>query len=252
MLEDCFCSDARNALGELCIMLGTHYDLAPSAVDALETLATEDDSILNEATSNWKTIVDVSSDVSGSKTVSSPEVETPNDRQRVGAMRALATLSREYPSTAPIETFVSGIRESHPLVRLYASYGLAAVASRKPEMTHPYVDTIVEEIGRDLNSLGADVWLNPDFSTSAEFIDELLQAKLIRMAFNSTLRIDDSHGFQQVAVDVNERLDGDLVLTADKLVRTLPLDPEIWPNYIDLLNEVADSEPDRYVEHSVS
>ena len=79
MPEDCSWSDARDALGDLCIMLGTHYDLAPRAVDALETLATEDDSILEEATNNWKTIVDVSSDVSESKTVSSSEVETPND-----------------------------------------------------------------------------------------------------------------------------------------------------------------------------
>lgn len=88
-------------------------------------------------------------------------------------MQSLATLSREHPSTAPINTFVSGIREPHPLIRLYASYGLAAVASRKPELTHPHIDTVVEEIGKDLSSLD-DVCATPDFSTPAELTDELV------------------------------------------------------------------------------
>lgn len=249
MPENCFCSDARDSLAKLCIILGTHYNLASKAVDALEILTVEDESILEEATSDWKAIIDLSSDVSEPKIIS-PEVETPNDRQRVGAMQSLATLSREHPSTAPINTFVSGIREPHPLIRLYASYGLAAVASRKPELTHPHIDTVVEEIGKDLSSLD-DVWATPDFSTPAELTDELVQSKLIPTVFNSTLRIDGSDKFQRVVTDVNARLDGDLGLITDKLVGTLPFDPDIWPNYIDLLTEVGDPEPDIYVEQAV-
>jgi hypothetical protein len=219
---------AVDGVESLCLALGTGYDTAENAVDALCTL---DDPPVERAVERWTAVVEGEGD------------GDVFDDPRAGAMRALDSLAREEPSVVPVETFLSGLESSNPLVRLHASYGVVGVAFRAPARTRPHLDACLdaaERLDATPHPLGTDARGIPSRETPRPF-DSLAVGKLVSAAFESALGTDDDAAFRRALREASDLLAGDS-LAADHLSDLLPESPARWSAYADALD--ADGVPE--------
>lgn len=224
------------ALQSLLVELGTRYETAGDAARALSVLRQADDSLEHDAVSIWCSIVETESPVRDRSAAESDEY---NER-RAGATRALATLARKSPATAPLDVFLKRTTDADPLVRVYASYALEAVARREPSRVRPHVDRLVSTATPDPNPLGADVWGAPQRSTSDSHVDRLVGAKLFRAALESVLRTETPASERwDVLTAVGGRLAGETYDVRDVLAQLLPAGHEFWPDYLACLEQYA-------------
>ena len=142
-------------LGRICIEAGTRYGIAREAANALSLLQQSDEQLLDDAIGVWSAIVD-----EGIDTDRSMEQESTDDAgdRRLGAMRALATLSRSFPGAVPVRLFLDKMTDEEPIVRIYASYALSAISRRQPDRLSGHLPRLVEGVSSTPNPLGADTW----------------------------------------------------------------------------------------------
>ncbi|WP_435365636.1 hypothetical protein [Haloarchaeobius sp. DYHT-AS-18] len=227
-------TSGAEALASLFVELGTRYETAHLAGEAIESLPERTDA-RHDAVSIWCSIVETES-ASRQTSDGMPEDPEEGDDRRTGAMRALATLAREHPASAPLDVFLARIDDTDPLVRLYASYGIVALSSQDPERVRPHIDRLVATADPDPNAIGAGVWGTPKRSTPAWHVDRLASAKLFRAAFQAVLAAESTDEERwAVMTTVGSRLAGNVYDVCDVLVEVLPGQLDIWPAYLGLL-----------------
>lgn len=233
---------AVRILGALFVGLGTRYDIAHHAAKGLGLLLREDESLRDDAISIWCSIVTTESPVQDQSDGTLADSEAVTER-RAGAMRALATLARESPASAPLEIFLAHTDDPDPVVRVYASFALETIARREPTRIRPHVRRLVSTAHPDPNPFGVGVWSAPKRSISSRQADRLVAAKLFRGAVESLFRTETSAAEQWTVLTILAgRLAGNTYDVDDVLPHLLPRGLDFWPAYLALLEEYSERE----------